>query len=473
MYKTVVGLEVHCELETLSKMFSPSRNDYSLPNTNLSVIDLSFPGVLPVVNKEGVRKALMLSLALNCTLPKEIEFDRKNYFYPDLPKGYQITQMEKPFGINGELKYRVGEEEKTALIHDIHLEEDSASLEHYNTYSYIDYNRAGIPLVEIVTEPCFTGEKDAIEFLETLRNVIRYCKASSASSEKGQIRCDVNVSVMKDTDTKLGTRTEIKNVNSFSSVADAITYESKRQIEELEKGNEILQETRRWIDDKKKTETMRKKEDAIDYKYFTEPNIPSILIEPSLIEEIKSSIPVLPYYREQKYINEYNLTIKDSHTLVKDKELSDYFEECIKLGIKPQTASNWINTKILGYLNKENKTINEISLTPNNLYSLTSLIDNKTISSQQGKEVFDLSLKENKNPSDIVKTLGLEQISDEEEIRQIVIKVLKDNPNNVEIFKNGKENILGFFIGQILKESKGKANPTIINKILNEEIRRI
>ena len=327
-YKALIGLEMHCEVsETNTKVFSPSANSYATEaNINVNAIDMAFPGVLPVVNKEAVRKALMASIILNCTQPEYLYFERKNYYYPDLPKGYQITQETKPapVGIYGELEYMLNGEKKVAKINNIHLEEDAASLDHYSNYSLIDYNRAGVPLLELVTEPCFTNADEAVAFLETMRSIYQYSGISEADSKKGQIRCDVNVSIM---DSELdasapknwGTKVEVKNVNSFSAVREAINYEISGQIEAKENGtySEIKQQTRRWDDANTCTVFMRDKADAIDYKYFIEPNIPKIKISKEWLDEIRESIPELPNERMNRYLNEYGLNSVDSHTLIK------------------------------------------------------------------------------------------------------------------------------------------------------------
>lgn len=470
MLKAVIGLEVHCELNTKSKMFSGSKNSYSKDaNSNISVIDLAFPGILPLPNKEGVRKAIKLAYALNCEVPNEVMFDRKNYYYADLPKGYQLTQMTKPFGKNGYLDIDVDGEVKRCYIHQLHLEEDSASMEHFNDYSLIDYNRAGIPLVEIVTEPVFNNEKEVVLFLESLRNVIRYCDVSEASSDKGELRVDVNISMMEEDATKLGVRAEIKNINSFNSVKETILYEIKRQSEILSSGGVVKQETRRWVDDEKKTLSMREKVDAIDYRYYVEPNIPVVKLSEDFLNDIKFSIPVLPYEREKNYIS-LGVNEKDAKTLVKSKDVSDFFEETISLGSNAKEVSNWITTRLLGFMNSNNKEICDIYMTPKMLHDMISMIQDGKISSQQAKEVFNLVLEEEKTPEEIVKEKGMEQVSDESLVRDLVNKVLDENVSQVETYKSGKTNILGFLVGQVLKMSGGKVNPSIASKILNEEI---
>lgn len=472
MYIPVIGLEIHTELNTKTKMFSPSVNEYSInPNTNISVIDLAFPGILPLPNKEAIRKTLSLALALNCTTPDEVLFDRKNYYYADLPKGYQITQMTKPFGKNGYLLYEVEGKELKADIHQIHLEEDSASLDHYDDYSLIDYNRAGRSLVEIVTEPVFHNEKEVVSFLENLRNIIKYLDISNANSDKGELRVDVNISLMKDTDTTLGVRAEIKNINSFNSVKETILYEIERQTEVLTSGGCVKQETRRWDEVNKKTISMREKVEAVDYKYYVEPNIPSVKITDDYINEIKLNIPELPYDREKKYIS-LGVSVKDAKTLSRNKSVSDYYEEMLKLGTNPKEASNWVTTRLLGYLNQNNKTINESFITPSMLSELINLITSGRISTEQGKKVFNYVLEEEKTPIEIVKEHNMEQISNEEDIRVFVNEVLDECVNEVNMYKNGKTNLLGFFVGKVLKKSLGKANPSIVNKVLTEEINK-
>lgn len=464
MYKVTIGLEVHCELKTNSKGFSTGKNEYKDDaNINLSPVDLGFPGILPVVNKEAVRKAILVSSALNCEIAKTLSFDRKNYFYPDLPKGYQITQLHNPVGINGYLMINDNDEDKKILIHDLHLEEDTASLDHFNSYSLLNFNRAGIPLIEIVTEPCMHSSSEAITFLESLRSLIIYTDASEARSDRGQMRCDVNISLSDDDN--LGTRVEIKNINSFYNVKDTIEYEIKRQTELLEQGKKILQETRRFNSQDKKTYTMRSKEDAIDYKYFMEPNIPIIKLGDEFINNVKLSLPRLPYERVNNYIEEYDLSRKEANTLVKEKDISDYFENTVSFGVNPKSVSNWINTKILGYLNKKNIKISDLYLTEEYLYELIKLVDDKKITSQQAKDVFDYVLEEQKSPKEIIKEKKLESLNNKEEIIKIAKNVIENNKDAVNQYKSGKDKMLDYLVGQVMKESKGQANPITAKEI--------
>ena len=473
-YKAVIGLEFHCEMKSNTKVFSNARNSYSdLPNSNVAPLDMAFPGTLPTVNKVCVKKSLMMSLILHCTQPKYVEFDRKNYYYPDLPKGYQITQFFNPIGINGKIDYYLNGEQKTALIHDIHLEEDAASLDHFYNTSTIDYNRAGVPLLELVTEPCFHSADEAIAFLEHIKSIYQYTDISDCDTKKGQIRADVNVSIMDENDTEFGTKVEVKNVNSFDAIRRTINYEIDRQSKLKSEGryNEVVQETRRWDDESGTTVHMRSKADAIDYKYFTDPNIPRYKITSDLINEIKNNIPTLAYERKEKYMKEYGLSDYDSSVLVKDKKISDYFEECLNLGADPKSACNWITTRIMGELNKsEDNTIDNIFIRPTMIYELIKLIEDKKISNNQGKEVFSKMLEEHLTPKEIVQKYNMEVIEDDNLINSLVDEVISENEKAILDYKNGRTNMLDYMVGQVMKKSKGKANPVeakekLINKI--------
>lgn len=481
-YKVLIGLEMHCEIsETNTKVFSSAANTFSeTPNSNIRPVDMAFPGTLPVVNKEAVKKALMASIILKCKQPEYIYFERKNYYYPDLPKGFQITQETKPapVGIYGTLKYECNGEEKEVRINNIHLEEDAASSDHYATCTTIDYNRAGVPLLELVTYPDFHSADEAVSFLETMRSIYQYAGISEADSKKGQIRCDVNVSIMpKDLDeTKeenWGTKVEIKNVNSFGGVRDAINYEIKRQIElkEIGKYDEMEQQTRRWDEESASTIYMRSKVDAIDYKYFIEPNIPKFKLSPDWIEEIRASIPALANERKEKYINEYGITNYDATIIVKEKSVADYYEETIKLGANPKVASNWVTSTILGYLNKNDLAITSLYLTPKMLNDIIKMVDEGKISSKQSKEVFFKVEEDKEEPSKIVEKLGIKQLGDDNAIREIVVKVLDEHEDLIEQHRKGK-NVFDFFVGQVMKATRGQANPSMTAKIIKEEIEK-
>lgn len=482
-YKVLIGLEMHCEIsETNTKVFSSAENSYNdVPNSNIRPVDMAFPGTLPVVNKEAVRKALMASMILGCKQPEYMYFERKNYYYPDLPKGFQITQETKPapVGIYGKLDFECNGEVKTVRINNLHLEEDAASSDHYSSYSTIDYNRAGVPLLELVTEPDIHSADEAVAFLETMRSIYQYSNISEADSKKGQIRCDVNVSIMdKDKDetdaSNWGTKIEIKNVNSFGGVRDAINYEIERQIEAKEDGtyDEMEQQTRRWDEESGTTIYMRSKVDAIDYKYFVEPNIPKFKISKEWLEEIRKAIPKLAGERKEIYINEYNLSDYDATNLVKEREISDYFEETLKEEVDPKMASNWITSVILGHLNKNDISIKQIFVTPVMLSELIKMVDSGKISSKQAKEVLYKALMDEKEPSKIVEEEGMQQIGDEDSIKTIVLEVLEEQPNAIEQYKNGRTNIVDFLVGQVMKKTRGQVNPAMTRTMMIEEIEK-
>ena len=474
MYRTVIGLEVHCEVKTNSKNFSSAKNSYSLyPNENVDTVDLGLPGILPQANKEAFRKSLMMALALNCKTPDVVMFDRKNYYYPDLPKGYQITQMEKPVGIDGYVMINVNGEDIKVGIHDIHLEEDTASMEHFKDYSLIDYNRAGVPLLETVTTPCMHSVEEALTFLETLKGIFLYTGVSDARVDRGQMRCDVNVNLQNELGEYITPKVEMKNINSFNNVKLAIECEVKRQIECLENGkkDELIQETRRFDENDLCTYRMRSKADAVDYKYYIEPNIPPIKITDDWIDEIKRDIPMLQFDRVNKYMNELGLSRYDSEILVHDKKISDYFEKVISMDVNPKSASNWITSTIMGYLNKENKTIDEIPLTEEYLVELIKLVDDGKVSSKQSKIIFEHIMTDGYSPSNLVKKLGMAQITDENILRDIIVRILDLHPDLIIDHKKGK-NTFDYFVGQVMKETKGQANPSITAKIIKEEIEK-
>lgn len=471
-YKAVIGLEMHCELKSNSKVFSPASNEYSdLPNSNISAVDLAFPGILPVVNKECVRKALMMSLVLNCKQPEYMYFDRKNYYYPDLPKGYQITQMHSPVGVHGSITIDCNGHEKEIKIADIHLEEDAASMEHYSDVSLIDYNRAGVPLLELVTEPCISSADEAIAFLETMIRIYRYCGISDADTKRGQIRCDVNVSIMDEDSKEFGTKVEVKNVNSLSNVYETINYEIERQskLKDAGKYDEVVQETRRYDEETGTTLRMRSKVDAIDYKYFVEPNIPKYKISKEWLDEIKKSIPMLPKERKAMYMNNYGLSDYDATIIIKEKSYADYYEECVRLGINPKMAANYLIVNIIGYLSKECITLDEFYLKPVFLKQITDAQDKGIISSKQAKEIFNKALEEQKEPKEYISTDNV-QISDITVLEGIISNILDNSSKQIEEYHNGKTNLFDYFVGQVMKETRGKANPVITKEILHKKL---
>ena len=477
-YYVTIGLEMHCEGSlTNTKVFSSAKNEYSeIPNSNIRPLDMGFPGTLPVLNKEAVRMALMMSEILHAKQPEYMYFERKNYYYPDMPKNFQITQNppEDCVGMGGYLDITRDDGSVFRVeIDNFHLEEDAASMNHLSRTSTIDYNRAGNPLFELVTKPCLHSAEDAVSFLEYVRSIYQYCGISEADSKKGHIRCDVNVSISDDENT-LGTKVEMKNVNSFGGVHDCIIYEIERQSELKDEGryNEVVQETRRWDEDSCTTIHMRSKEDAEDYKYFVEPNIPRYRITSELLESVRKSIPELPNERKERYIKEYGLSEIDSKVLVKEKDVSDYYNEVVTSGADPKLAANWLTNVILGHLNKLELNIKDIFLTPKMLCELIKKVTSNEISIKQGKEVLFKSLTENVDPIKVVEESGMKQIADDGAILAIIIEVLEEQPQAIDQYKSGRTNIVDFLVGQVMKKTKGQANPAITRSKMIEEIEK-
>lgn len=472
MYKVVIGLEVHAELNTISKNFSRAKNDNSgLPNTNTSVIDLGFPGILPVANKEAFHKALKIAIALNCNIPEVMMFDRKNYYYPDLPKGYQITQATEPIGKDGYVMINVNGVDKKVLINDVHLEEDTANLTHKDNYTLINYNRAGIPLLETVTKPCLYSSEEAIAFLECLKGIYLYCNVSDCRNDLGEIRTDVNISLMKEEDQQLGTKVEMKNINSFNNVKLAIECEINRQTEILNNGEKVIQETRRFDEATLKTVSLRTKVDAIDYKYYIEPNIPPIKITENDIALVKKEIPMLANDRINKYISEFALSRYDATILVKDRETADFYEEVVAIGADKKNVANWINGDINAYLSKNGLKIKDLYLKPEMLALLLKKVDDNKLSIKQAKEILVKALDEKKDPNEIIKAESITQIDNDSEIREMVITILNNNNSLINDYRNGR-NVFDYFVGQVMKQTKGKANPSMTAKIIKEEIEK-
>ncbi len=473
MYKVVIGLEVHCELKTKSKNFSSAPNEFTMtPNIHVSPVDLGLPGILPVVNEEACRKALKTAMALHCTNPDEIVFDRKNYFYPDLPKGYQITQVTKPMGIHGYLDILVHGERKRIFIHQLHLEEDTASLEHASTFSLIDYNRSGVPLIEIVTEPCIESAEEAVQFLEDLRDVFLFCEVSEAKSNYGQMRCDVNISLMKEGQKELGTKVEMKNINAFNAVKTAIEYEIQRQSEILDRGEKVIQETRR-IDEDGKTYSMREKVDAIDYKYFIEPNIPKIPLSKEYLDAIRKEIPMLKLERFERYQEEYGLSEYDAGVLSADKKISDYFNTVIENSEDVSLALNFVTTSVLSTLNKLNITIDEFPVKATSIAELVNRVSLKKISFDHGKKILYKAIEEKKDPIDLINEQHLEQINDEEKLLTIINNVMNEHPEQVRQYvEDGNTFVYNFFVGQVMKTTNRQANPNISLQMIKEELER-
>lgn len=473
MYKVVIGLEVHCELETKSKNFSFAPNLFTeAHNINVGTVDLGLPGILPIANKEAVRKALFTSMALHCKLPDEIIFDRKNYYYADLPKGYQITQNTKPVGLGGYLDVLVNGKVKRVTLHDIHLEEDTASLEHYPKYSLIDYNRSGVPLLEIVTDPCIESADEAVAYLEDLRDVFLYLGVSEAKSNYGQMRCDVNISLMKDTDTELGTKVEMKNINAFNNVRAAIEYEIKRQTEVLESGGKVVQETRRIAEDGK-TYSMREKVDAVDYKYFIEPNIPSTPVSDDLLYELKSELPLLKGDRYLRYIDELKMSEYDAGVLSKTRAVSDYFEEVLKEGADVNLSVNFVTTAILSTLNKLEIGIDELFITPKMLSDVIKLVSEDKLSMDAAKKLLYEAIDKKTDPIELVKKEGMGQINDEDKLLELIKGIMDENQEVVRQYvEDGNMSAINFFVGQTMKKSNRQANPNISRELISKELER-
>lgn len=471
-FETVIGVEIHLELKTKTKMFSPSPNTFgSRPNTNVSAIDMAFPGTMPRLNKKAVEYAIKAATILNCEIDNELYFDRKNYFYPDLPKGYQITQDKRPIGKNGYVDIFVDGIKKRIKIVRVHMEEDTAKLLHFDDYTLIDYNRCGVPLIEIVTDASLRNGKEAAAYLNKLRQLVLYAGISDAKMEEGSMRCDVNISLRPEGQEEFGVKTEIKNLNSISNVERAIEFERNRQEQILLSGGEVIQETRRFDEATKETVLMRTKSDAVDYKYFCEPNIHPLRLDPEWIKRVQSELPVMPDVRINKYMDEYGLNDYDASVLTQVIEISDYYDECVKYSKEYKMLANWIMGDVSAYLNKNSLTINEFKIRPVDLAELVEMIAKGDISSKQGKQVFELMLNsEETNPRKIAKEKGLMQITDIEVIRKLAIEVLDANPQAIETYKQGRDNIVGFLVGQTIKKSKGQANPALANQVVREEL---
>ena len=470
-FETVIGLEVHVELKTDSKIFSPSPAHFGAePNTNTNVIDLGYPGVLPVVNKRAVEWGMKAAMALNMTVARESKFDRKNYFYPDNPKAYQISQFDQPIGENGWIDIEVNGETKRIGITRAHLEEDAGKLTHKNGYSLVDLNRQGTPLIEIVSEPDIRTPEEAYAYLEKLRSIIQYIEVSDVKMEEGSMRCDANISIRPYGQEKFGTKTELKNLNSFTFVRKGLEYEEKRQEQVILSGGKIEQETRRFDETTGTTKLMRVKEGSDDYRYFPEPDIVPMIISDEWMEEVRKTIPELPDARQRRYQEELGLPAYDAHVLTLTKEMSDMFEQTVALGADPKLASNYLMVDVNAYLNKVQKELKDTALTAEGLAGMIKLITDGTISSKIAKKVFAELIEHGGDAAQIVKEKGLVQVSDSGQLLAWVNEALDNNPKSIEDYKNGRDRAIGFLVGQIMKASKGQANPQMINKMLLEEI---
>lgn len=466
-----IGIEVHAELRTKSKVFSPSLNSYGeVANSKTNVIDLGYPGTLPVLNKEVVDLALKACLALNCSIAPKMYFDRKNYFYPDLPKGYQITQATTPIGQNGYVEIDVNGVKKKIGIERLHIEEDTSKSIHEGDSTLLDYNRAGIPLIEIVTKPVIESAEEAVLYLEKLRELLLYADVSDVKIEEGSMRCDANISLKEEGSSVLGTKTEVKNIGSISSVRLAINYEIERQREMIQSNETIREQTRRYDEKKGQTVLMRTKESNTDYRYFPEPDIPYIFVDKEWIDSIKGKMPLLPDELREKYqtLGINDIAIK---ALIAHKDVASFLRNVLDMGINHITSANLLTGDVLSYLNKHNITIDKTKLDEHNFADLVKLIDSGEISSKMGKEVLNDLINDGGKVSDILEKKGLKQISDEDAIRDLVRGVLDTNQSVVTDFKNGNERAMKYLIGQVMKESKGQANPKVLNDILIDELK--
>ncbi|KYG60774.1 aspartyl/glutamyl-tRNA amidotransferase subunit B [Bdellovibrio bacteriovorus] len=471
-YEAVIGIEIHVQLSTQSKIFSADSTSFEAgDNENTSPISVGMPGSLPVVNKKAVEYSIKTGLALGCDIRRKSVFARKNYFYPDLPKGYQISQYDQPLCENGSVTFKVDGVEKTVSITRAHMEEDAGKSNHHGDYTLINYNRAGIPLLEVVSGPDIRSPAEAAEYARTIRQIVRYLDVCDGNLEEGSLRCDCNVSVRKMGDPNFGTKVEIKNINSFRFVEKAIEFEIERQIDAVERGEKIIQETRLWDPDKNRTFSMRTKEDAQDYRYFPDPDLLPLTVSEAMIEQYRKELPELPIARAKRFQEEHALPEYDATVLTTEKDLADYYEETAKESNNFKASSNWVMTEILRELKEANKSIKDSPVRPKQLGQMIAMIDKGAISGKIAKTVFQEMWQTGKEPAVIVKEKGLVQISDPGAIEKIVEEVLAANTKNVEEYKLGKKAVFGFFVGAVMKASKGQANPELVNKILQEKLK--
>jgi aspartyl-tRNA(Asn)/glutamyl-tRNA(Gln) amidotransferase subunit B len=473
-YETVVGLEVHVELHTNSKIFCGCSTAFGAPpNTHTCPVCLGHPGVLPVLNRQAVEYAMKAAMALNCQIADISKFDRKNYFYPDSPKAYQISQFDQPVGEHGWIDIEVNGETKRIGITRLHLEEDAGKLTHVDGgyASLVDFNRVGTPLIEIVSEPDIRTPEEAKAYLEKIKAIMQYCDVSDVKMEEGSLRCDANISLRPYGQEKFGTRAELKNMNSFRGVQRGLEYEQFRQAEILDSGGEVIQETRRFDDALGKSFSMRGKEEAHDYRYFPDPDLVQLHISEEWKQNIRATIPELPDARKARYTADYSLPSYDAEVITSSKKLADFFEESLSYTKDAKSVSNWIMGDLLGYLNANGQEITDVKITGQGLGEMIGLLEKGTINGKIAKTVFKAMLESGKLPQQIVEEQGLVQISDEGAIQAIVNQIVEANPQSVEDYRAGKEKAIGFLVGQIMKESRGKANPALVNKLLVERLK--
>ena len=471
-YEAVIGLEVHAQLKTESKIFSSASASFGgSPNSHVNPLCLGMPGVLPVLNKKALKFAVKAALATNCKINLKSRFARKNYFYPDLPKGYQISQYEEPFSEHGWLEVESGDTTRKINITRIHMEEDAGKLIHEDslTSSHVDLNRAGVPLIEIVSEPEIATAEEAVSYVRKIRSILQYIGVCDGNMEEGSLRCDANISVRPEGSDKLGTKAEIKNLNSFRFIQKAIEYEISRQTALIESGEKIVQETRLFDSKKGVTFSMRSKEEAHDYRYFPDPDLLPVLLEDSWVKELKESLPELPDAKLERFVSGYALTNEEASLLTSSRDLSEYFEQCLKTYGNPKQLSNWITTELLRELDNDEE-IKDFPVTPEMLSELLKLADDGVINRKIAKEIFPEMISSGATAAEIIKTKGIEQISDSSEIEEIVKGIIEAHPGEVERYKAGDEKLMGFFVGQVMKETKGKANPKLVNETIKKLI---
>ena len=485
-YEAIIGLETHCQLNTKTKIFSSESTSFDPdnPNTNISPICLGYPGVLPVLNEKVLEYAVKAGLAINCQIAPYSKFDRKQYFYPDLPKNYQISQYDLPIAEHGHIEIEIAEKpnsepmRKKIGITRLHMEEDAGKLTHAgsdrlsgSTYSLVDFNRAGIPLLEIVSEPDLRSGKEAAEYAQELRRIVLYLGISDGKMQEGSLRCDVNISVRPVGQKEFGTKVEIKNMNSFSAIQKAIDYEIDRQIKAVEKGEKIVQETRLWEEKSQRTISMRSKEGSSDYRYFPEPDLPPIEVSKEQLEKWRSEIPELPAEKRHRYEEELGLSAYDARVLTDDKKVAEYYEAAVAAGGNAKQVANWVMGDIAAYLNSNGLNISEIPLTPVTLAELVSAIEKGTISGKIGKEILPELLTKGGSVKELVESKGLTQISDAGELEKLIEQVIEENPKELEKFRNGKTKLKGFFVGQVMKKSSGRADPKLTNQLLDKKLK--
>ena len=472
-FEPVIGLEVHAQLKTNTKIFCACSTSFGAPpNTHTCPVCLGMPGVLPVLNKKVVDYTLRMALATHCEIARESRFARKNYFYPDLPKGYQISQYEFPIALNGFVDIEVNDGLRRIGITRIHMEEDAGKLGHdpARPLSMVDFNRTGVPLIEIVSEPDLRQPEEAGAYLKQLRSIVRYLGICDGNLEEGSFRCDANVSIRPKNTQPLGTRTELKNLNSFKHVEKSLQYEISRQNEVIMDGGQIVQETRLWDPDKNKTTSMRGKEEAHDYRYFPDPDLLPLAIDDTWIKIVKKNLPELPDAKKKRFMDQYELPSYNAELLTSDRELADYFENCTRLFPHPKQVSNWVMGSLLGLLNTQEKNIEDSPVAAGDLARLLALVEDGTISGKIAKTVFDEMARTGKPAKQIVEEKGLVQITDTAALEDVILKIISSHPKEVKAYKNGKTKLMGFFVGQIMKETRGQANPKMVNEILKQKL---